>query len=102
MLRRTSALICLSLLIGGGCAKKAVPIATALSTDKESSRSYGVSQLAVSPMNVVAGSASAVSCLLLLRGAMLVVGAAGGVSRAVVAAGGLFSRDSPTRQSFPP
>ncbi len=85
MLRRTSALICLSLLIGGGCAKKAVPITTALSTDRESTRSYGVSQLAVSPMNVVAGSASAGSRYLMVRQKLVVVAPGAGLARSVEA-----------------
>ncbi len=80
MLRKTVALICLGVLIGGGCAKKAVPITTALSTDKESSRSYGVSQLAVSPM-IAGGGGGSVS--------------AGSRAGEIGGGGGCFLRDDP-------
>jgi hypothetical protein len=69
MLRKTTALTCLGLLIGGGCAKRAVPITTALSTDKESSRSYGVSQMV---MGGGGGSASAASRYLAVRHKLVV------------------------------
>src|SRR5712692_3366722 len=74
MLRKTIALVCLSLLIGGGCAKKAAPVVyTSWPADKESTRSYGVSQMAVSPMNMVGGSASAASRYLAVRQKLVVV-----------------------------
>jgi glycine cleavage system regulatory protein len=46
---KTLALICLALLVGGGCGYKAVSLSSR-STDKESTRSYGVSQMRVSPL----------------------------------------------------
>ena len=75
MLRKMIALTCLGVLIGGGCAKKAVPVMTARSVNEESTRSYGVSQL-VSPVNVVAGkalAASAASRYLAVRQKLVVV-----------------------------
>jgi len=73
MLRKTTTLICLGVLIGGGCAKKAVPLMSAPPMDKESTRSYGVSQMAVSPL--IAGKASvlAASRYLAVRQKLVVV-----------------------------
>src|SRR6266851_5790233 len=59
MLRKTIALVCLSLLIGGGCAKKAAPVVyTSWPTDKESPRSYATAQMAVSPSIMGGGGGS--------------------------------------------
>src|SRR5260370_18888042 len=85
MLRKPVAVICLGSLIGGGCAKKEAPVTTALSTDKESSGSYGVSQLAVSPMNVVAGSALAGSRYLAVRQKLVVVAPGAELAKSVEA-----------------
>ncbi len=56
MLRKTIALICLGVLIGGGCAKKAAPVVYVSSgpADKGSTRSYARAEMAVSP-NVMGG-----------------------------------------------
>src|SRR5260370_42707003 len=72
MLRKTSAVICLSLLIGG-CAYKAVAPMSPPPTDKESGRSYATAQMAVSPMNMGLGSASAASRYLMVRQKLVVV-----------------------------
>ena len=85
MLGKTIALICLGVLIGGGCARKPVPITTALSTDKESTRSYGASELAVSPVNVVAGTALAASRYLAVRQKLVVVAPGAGLAKSVEA-----------------
>jgi hypothetical protein len=63
MLSKTIALICLVLLIGGGCAKKAAPVVYLSSgpADKESTRSYARSEMAVSPS--VMGGGGGVSVL---------------------------------------
>jgi hypothetical protein len=78
MLRKTIVLICLSVLIGGGCAKKAAPALYVSSgpVDKESTRGgSGVSQMAVSPMVMGAalGTASAASRYLMVRQKLVVV-----------------------------
>jgi hypothetical protein len=87
MLRNTIALICLGVLIGGGCAKKPVPITTALSTDKESSRSYGVSQMAASPMVMGSGggSVAAGSRYLAVRQKLVVVAAGAELAKSLEA-----------------
>jgi len=85
MLGKTIALICLGVLIGGGCARKPVPITTALSTDKESTRSYGASELAVSPVNVVAGTALAASRYLAVRQKLVVVAPGAGLAKSLEA-----------------
>src|SRR5258708_34033356 len=76
-MRKTLALVCLSLLIGGGCAKKAVPVVYVSSgpADKESTRSYVTAQMAVSPMNMGAalGSVPAASRYLAGRRELVVV-----------------------------
>ena len=65
MLRKTIALICLGVLIGGGCSKKAAPVVYVNSgpADKELTRSYAGSEMAISPMVMGAtlGSVSAAS-----------------------------------------
>jgi len=65
----------MSLLIGGGCARKAAPVMTTLSTDKESTRSYVTAKLAASPMNMEGGggSVSAASRYLAVRQKLVVV-----------------------------
>ena len=77
MLRKTIAVICLGLLIGGGCAKKAAPVVYVSSgpADKESTRSYGASQMALPPMVMGAslGSVSAASRYLAVRQKLVVV-----------------------------
>jgi len=89
MLRKMIALVCLSLLIGGGCAKKAAPVMYMSSqpADKESSRSYGVSQLAVSPMNAGGGggSVSAGSRYLMVRQKLVVVAPGAELAKSVEA-----------------
>ena len=78
MLRKSIALVCLGVLIGGGCAKKAAPALYVSSgpVDKESTRGgSGVSQMAVSPMVMGAalGTASAASRYLMVRQKLVVV-----------------------------
>jgi hypothetical protein len=78
MLRKSIALVCLGVLIGGGCAKKAAPVVYVSSgpADKESTRGgSGVSQMAVSPMVMGAalGTASAASRYLMVRQKLVVV-----------------------------
>ncbi len=74
MLRKTTALICLSLLIGG-CAYKAVAPMSPPPMDKESGRSYATAQMAVSPgiMGGGGGSVSAASRYLMVRQKLVVV-----------------------------
>jgi len=65
MLRKTIALICLGVLTGGGCAKKA---------DKESTRGgSGVSQMAISPVVMGAALGSVASRFLAVRQKLVVV-----------------------------
>src|SRR5260221_11950379 len=65
MLRKTIALICLGVLTGGGCAKKA---------DKESTRGGpGVSQMAISPVVMGAALGSVASRFLAVRQKLVVV-----------------------------
>jgi len=85
MWRKTIASLCLGALIGGGCARKPVPITTALPTDKELTRSYGASQLAVSPVNVVAGTALAASRYLAVRQKLVVVAPGAGLAKSLEA-----------------
>jgi hypothetical protein len=77
MLRKTIPLICLGVLIGGGCAKKAAPVVYVSSgpTDKIATASYGASQMAGSPMVMGAslGSALAGSRYLAVRQKLVVV-----------------------------
>jgi hypothetical protein len=63
MLRKTIAVICLGVLIGGGCAKKAAPVVyvNSGSADKGSTHSYARSEMAVSPS--VMGGGGGVSVL---------------------------------------
>ncbi len=72
MLHKTIALVCLGVLIGGGCAKKAAPVVYLSSrpADKESTRSYGVSQMALSP---IVGATLAASRYLAVRQKLVVV-----------------------------
>src|SRR5258707_14260643 len=72
MLHKTIALVCLGVLIGGGCAKKAAPVVYLSSrpADKESTRSYGVSQMALSP---IVGATLAASRDLAVRQELVVV-----------------------------
>ncbi len=74
MLRKRIALICSSLLIGG-CAYKAVAPMSPPPMDKESTRSYAVSQMAVSPsiMGGGGGSVLAGSRYLAVRQKLVVV-----------------------------
>ncbi|HXN53763.1 MAG TPA: DUF4349 domain-containing protein [Candidatus Acidoferrum sp.] len=74
-MRKILALIYLSLLIGGGCAYKAMAPTSSRPVDKESTRSYGVSQMAVSPMIMRGGggSVSAASRYLVVRQKLVVV-----------------------------
>jgi hypothetical protein len=85
MLGQTIALICLGVLIGGGCAKRAAPITTALSGHEESGRSYATAQLAVSPVNVVAGTALAASRYLAVRQRLVVVAPGAGLAKSLEA-----------------
>jgi hypothetical protein len=77
MLRKSIALICLAVLAGGGCAKKAAPVVYVSSGagDKESTRSYARSEMAVSPvvMGASLGSALAASRYLAVRQKLVVV-----------------------------
>jgi hypothetical protein len=78
MLRKTIVLICLSVLIGGGCAKKAAPAVYVSSgpADKESTRSYARSEMAISPSVMGGGigaSVSAASRYLAVRQKLVVV-----------------------------
>src|SRR6266849_8675414 len=74
MLRKTSAVICLSLVIGG-CAYKAVAPLSPPPMDKESGRSYATAQMAVSPsiMGGGGGSVLAGSRYLAVRQKLVVV-----------------------------
>jgi Domain of unknown function (DUF4349) len=75
MLRKSTVLTCLALLIGGGCARKAVTLTSAPPTDKESTRRYASTEMAVSPMIMggVGGSVSAASHFLAVRQKLVVV-----------------------------
>jgi len=89
MFRKTIPLICLGVLIGGGCAKKAAPVVSVVSQpgDKEATRSYGGSQMAVSPMNMGAalGSVSAASRYLAVRQRLVVVAAGAELAKSLEA-----------------
>ncbi len=58
MLRKTIVLICLGVLIGGGCAKKAVPLMSPPPMDKGSTRSYAVMGGRGAVVNLSAAAAS--------------------------------------------
>lgn len=75
MLRKSTVLTCLALLIGGGCARKAVTLTSAPPTDKESTRRYASTEMAVSPMIMGGGggSVSAASHFLAVRQKLVVV-----------------------------
>src|ERR1700719_4768088 len=89
MLRKTIAVICLGLLIGGGCAKKAAPVVYVSSgpADKESTRSYGASQMALPPMVMGAslGAALAASRYLVVRQKLVVVAPGAGLAKSLEA-----------------
>ena len=75
MLRKTIALICLGVLIGGGCAKKAAPVTTTRSVNVELTASDSISRMAASPMVMGGGggSVSAASRYLAVRQKLVVV-----------------------------
>src|SRR5258708_4093013 len=102
-MRKTLALVCLSLLIGGGCAKKAVPVVYVSSgpADKESTRSYVTAQMAVSPMNMGAalGSVSAASRYLAVRQELVVVAPGAELAKSA-GSGDRFLRDAPRRRAL--
>jgi len=99
MLRKTVALICLCVLTGGGCAKKAPPVVSISSqpADKESTRSYARSEMAVSPSVMGGGggvSVLAASRLLVVRQRLVVVAPGAVLAKsleAVIAFAGRFS-----------
>jgi Domain of unknown function (DUF4349) len=64
MLRKSTVLLCLALLIGGGCARKAVTLTSAPPMDRESTRNYAVTG--------VAGKVSAASRYLAVRHKLIV------------------------------
>jgi hypothetical protein len=64
MLRKSTVLLCLALLIGGGCARKAVTLTSAPPMDKESTRNYAVMG--------IAGKVSAASRYLAVRHKLIV------------------------------
>src|SRR5260221_12492013 len=77
MLRKTIALICLGVLTGGGCAKKA---------DKESTRGgSGVSQMAISPVVMGAALGSVASRFLAVRQKLVVVAPGAGLAKSLEA-----------------
>jgi hypothetical protein len=79
MLRKTIVLICLGVLIGGGCANKAVTTTSSRAADKEPTGGDAISRMAVSPQMAVSTnfmgkvSASAGSRYLLVRQKLVVV-----------------------------
>jgi Domain of unknown function (DUF4349) len=82
MLRKTIALVCLGVVIGGGCAHKAVGPASSRSVDRASVNSNTVQLLAVSPLNL---SALAGSRYLAVRHKLVVVAAGSELPKALEA-----------------
>jgi hypothetical protein len=88
MWRKTIALVCLCVLIGGGCAKKAVPVTTARSVNVELTASDSISRMTASPMVMGGGggSVSAASRYLAVRQRLVVVAPGAGLAKSLEAA----------------
>jgi hypothetical protein len=87
MLRKTIALICLGVVIAGGCAKKPVPVTTARSVNVELTASDSISRMTASPMVMGGkdGSVSAASRYLAVRQRLVVVAPGAGLAKSLEA-----------------